>query len=235
MKESNRRRRKKLTSILTSAKKKQGGCARCPEKNLQLLEFAHFNSDCKYKTKNGKKICISNLNGLQAVSKELERGRFLCIFCHRIETAEAHDVNKSVLRLIDLVESSKRGSVKCSGYFCRGLGRAAENFHKNSNKKNGLQNSCIYCNIYKTIVRRARADEYIKQRKLLIGECVHCKMSVHEDNCILFDFDHLRDKLVNVSKIRQCSVKKIDEEIEKCQLLCAKCHFKKTHPHLFNE
>jgi hypothetical protein len=43
-----------------------------------------------------------------------------------------------------------------------------------------------------------------------------------------FDFDHLRDKIRNVSSMTSFSLNKIDQEIAKCQLLCCYCHVDKT-------
>ena len=44
----------------------------------------------------------------------------------------------------------------------------------------------------------------------------------------MMEFDHLRDKNVNVGTMWGNSDKKINEEINKCQVLCALCHRQKS-------
>jgi len=56
--------------------------------------------------------------------------------------------------------------------------------------------------------------------------CVDCG----ENNPILLDFDHIRDKIRPVSVMVSwgCGIKKIEKEIEKCEVRCVKCHRFKT-------
>lgn len=56
--------------------------------------------------------------------------------------------------------------------------------------------------------------------------CVRCG----EDDPIVLEFDHLRDKKHNIAFLtnQTYSVSKIKGEIEKCQVLCANCHRRKT-------
>lgn len=56
--------------------------------------------------------------------------------------------------------------------------------------------------------------------------CAHCG----EEEIILLQFDHLRDKKYNVSEMvsRGHSIEAIKNEIAKCQVLCAHCHIRKT-------
>ena len=58
--------------------------------------------------------------------------------------------------------------------------------------------------------------------------CIDCG----ERNIIVLEFNHLRDKKYNISdmvyKYTESSLKKIKEEIAKCEILCANCHVLKT-------
>ena len=47
----------------------------------------------------------------------------------------------------------------------------------------------------------------------------------------VMDYDHQRDKVIGVSAAitQGWSLKKIMEEIEKCELVCANCHRERTH------
>ena len=50
--------------------------------------------------------------------------------------------------------------------------------------------------------------------------CVDCG----EKNPIVLEFDHLRDKLIEVSRLVQyTSINKVQSEIEKCEIRCANC------------
>ena len=56
--------------------------------------------------------------------------------------------------------------------------------------------------------------------------CVKCG----EADPVVLQFDHLRDKEYNISDMirRGLSWKNIKNEIDKCQILCANCHARKT-------
>lgn len=64
--------------------------------------------------------------------------------------------------------------------------------------------------------------------------CVDC-------NCIyppyVMDYDHLGDKLYSISDMtkRGATTKKIDQEIAKCELVCANCHRARTYDRIKNK
>lgn len=60
------------------------------------------------------------------------------------------------------------------------------------------------------------------QEYLKFHPCVRCG----ETDIRVLDFDHLRDKVTEVTSLVQrcCGVAKVKEEISKCQVLCSNCH-----------
>lgn len=79
----------------------------------------------------------------------------------------------------------------------------------------------------------ARRRENLLERKRWLekikdGPCTDC--NVRYPSYVLH-FDHLRDKIKNVSgMIRDAhSYETIQKEIEKCELVCANCHAIRTH------
>lgn len=120
------------------------------------------------------------------------------------------------------------------------LDKEESEFRRNISRSDGLQSYCIICEkefqrewylnnkeevISKTKIRNLENNKKIQQyiiQYLLEHPCVICG----EPDIIVLDFDHLRDKEFNISQ--GYSLEKIKKEIEKCQVLCANCHRRKT-------
>lgn len=78
--------------------------------------------------------------------------------------------------------------------------------------------------------QKMRREKYLPIKlhlqKLLGGKCKKCK----ESNHIVLDFDHKdpKTKLMSISQNYHLPIQELEEEIKKCQLLCANCHRVKT-------
>lgn len=115
-------------------------------------------------------------------------------------------------------------------------------FCSNKARKDGLSDQCRECKKpiqaawYKANATRHKANikpirealVRANQQKLIefLGRnpCVQCGQT----EILLLDFDHLRDKVLNISQMISLSWKTIEKEIAKCQVLCVVCHRRKT-------
>lgn len=70
-------------------------------------------------------------------------------------------------------------------------------------------------------IKREFIVEYLKNHP-----CVDCG----EADIVVLDFDHVKDKVLDISHMMQqkWSLKKIQIEIIKCEVRCANCHRRKT-------
>jgi L-lysine 2,3-aminomutase len=79
-------------------------------------------------------------------------------------------------------------------------------------------------------------DEYNRRRKRQLQEQVLAYLWEHpcvdcgETDPVVLDFDHLRDKIANISLmvLRKRPWAVILEEIAKCEVVCANCHRRRT-------
>lgn len=124
---------------------------------------------------------------------------------------------------------------------CRELKPLSE-FHRDRSRRDGRQNNCRPCNIeinkrwYRDHpeARPERMDGYAKRRRrkneerileyLRAHPCVDCG----ERDPVVLEFDHLRDKIANVSAMHGSPWWKILAEIAKCEVVCANCHRRRT-------
>lgn len=84
-----------------------------------------------------------------------------------------------------------------------------------------------------TIPSRSVARQYIAAAKIAIGHCQWpdgCVWSVTVDNVHVFDFDHREPskKSFALSKPHSKTIDQIQQEIDKCDLLCANHHRLRT-------
>lgn len=127
---------------------------------------------------------------------------------------------------------------KCT--FCKEI-KDLSQFHKNKSKKDGHNNVCKTCRkeYHKKWYEQGKRDYVVNRNAkhrlrnktwlynyLLEHPCVDCG----EDDPVVLEFDHLKDKIDNVGKMAAdgVSLKKLREEIAKCQVVCANCHKRRT-------
>ena len=81
----------------------------------------------------------------------------------------------------------------------------------------------------KVVLQKQQYKKRLAEIKEASG-CVDCGIKNH----IVLDFDHLRDKKYNISKMVRDGFpwKVIKKEIEKCEVVCANCHRIRTYNRL---
>jgi hypothetical protein len=81
----------------------------------------------------------------------------------------------------------------------------------------------------RSIVDRNR--KYVFEQKMKIGECAICKLKIKKEWIHAFHFDHYGDGIdtknndISTLQNKTSSLSVIQTEIDKCQLVCADCHF----------
>jgi len=105
------------------------------------------------------------------------------------------------------------------------ISKHIEKFNRNSTKKDGLRNECKECTSKMKKEKKAYIYEFL-MKHFKENPCSSCG----ETNPILLDFDHLRDKKISIANAitNQWSLERIQDEIDKCQVLCSNCHRMKT-------
>jgi len=101
-------------------------------------------------------------------------------------------------------------------------------FHKLRNGKDRRCKSCI------KIRDRKNHKRLLKEKKDWLynyketNPCTDCKKFYHP---WVMEFDHLRDKKANISRLanQRCTMKRFLAEIDKCELVCANCHRLRTY------
>lgn len=119
-------------------------------------------------------------------------------------------------------------------------------FYKNSRHRDGLSSRCIACqkeyhkHWHATTRSRLSKDrnKILKEEKKLAASEYVAKLKTNApcSDCGLYfhpcqmDFDHLRDKVDNVSAMVNSglSIPAIQAEIDKCELVCSNCHRLRT-------
>lgn len=112
-------------------------------------------------------------------------------------------------------------------------------FNRLRRASDGRQYSCRECNRayhyanwdrHMTQIRARNQRLRHEAREFVIDylrshPCVDCG----ETDMVVLEFDHLRDKRANVSYLLQfAEIRRIEEEIAKCEVVCANCHRRRT-------
>lgn len=86
------------------------------------------------------------------------------------------------------------------------------------------RSNCKICE-NKSMIHKQRTTR-IKMIRFKGSKCNKCKLELTDENQSVFEFHHidptLKDK--NYKSIKGWSWKKIEKELEKCEILCANCH-----------
>ncbi len=201
-------------------------CAKCGETDIKLLDFSHY-------SRKDKSVDLRIPHSIAKLKEELTKGRFLCVWCHRLETAEEYKNiveknNKEYFRYtkeaLDLAIDAN--AKMCGGPLCKRTMRHSSLFYQDKNGK--LSNHCKKCKSVYSRIGRLRAKNYVTRIKLETGQCQECKIPVTEKTICCFDYDHLdmKTKTHTISRMT-CGGRRndsIQKEIDKCRLLCCKCH-----------
>lgn len=118
-----------------------------------------------------------------------------------------------------------------------------DQFYKNSTKPDGLTGYCKDCKrTYNSSHYQQTKDTYNPQRAatrlaqveavhdflwdlLEVAECADCDLR----DPIVMEFDHVRGvKKFNIANAKDKPLAKVEEEIEKCDIVCANCHRRRT-------
>lgn len=191
-------------------------CAECGCNDIRVLDFDHLGT---------KNVNICKSFSKQEIKNELQYTQVLCVWCHRLKTRKDLDIivekNKEQYVISDRPTSKEEGKT-CAGQLCKGQLQYLSNF-PNSKKKT----YCKPCISYRARMKRKHNYEFVTNLKLEHRNCELCDIQVTKENATCFDFDHLRDKSINISKLvlmNSNKTKEILEESKKCRLLCCKCH-----------
>ena len=114
-----------------------------------------------------------------------------------------------------------------------------ESFNRNRRAADGRQAYCRACfsewhqrnkaaHNAQIHARNKRVAKVMQERLLAYlreHPCVDCG----EDDVLVLEFDHLRDKTHNIAYLIRCgSWERVLEEIAKCDVVCANCHRRRT-------
>ena len=99
--------------------------------------------------------------------------------------------------------------------------RAASRRHYEKNRDKVIAKAKEYSR-----AARVRTRAFIRNY-LKTNPCVDCG----ETDAIVLEFDHVRDKDFNIADAARngVGIKKLKDEIAKCEVRCANCHRKKTY------
>lgn len=207
----------------------QNKCAQCGLDDINLLEFDHVERNMKEHT-------ISKLFSGKTIIKESKKTQFLCIWHHRLKTQQ----EKRLLKFgytddeENEIVDKKTGQI-CEGLLCNGKMRLYKHFYFRSDRQTYM-NSCKKCISFDGQKKRQACLNYVNSIKLKIGQCQICFKKVEPETTCCFDFDHINraDKVTSVSQMatRNYNLQTINDEINKCRLLCCHCHHYVTRDQL---
>ena len=114
-------------------------------------------------------------------------------------------------------------------------------FAKNANRKDGLQTMCRSCKktYDKAEHQRNKGYYYKKNKETVVRNQLYVYQKLEQSACelcndtnpMVLTFDHLRDKVMEVSEMCRNSygLKTLQSEMDKCRILCYNCHMVHTN------
>lgn len=214
-------------------------CVDCGETDLVVLRFDHLRD----KAADVAQLVASGA-AWETIAHEIAKCEVRCANCHRLKTAMRYmerrtraERRRPIPAQLMLTDALVR---ECR--VCRATKPMIE-FPYRSLVAGTRQWICLSC---QRLVTRAwyvrqvpdakRSDAYgrktrehnaaLIRRYLESHPCVDCG----ETNPAVLDFDHLRDKVTDISSMVRAGAtwSLIEEEIGKCEVRCANCHARKT-------
>ena len=173
------------------------GCELCGCFDIERLELDHPDRKNKtYKVLDAKAGAWSGKDGPQKLWNEYQKCRVLCSACHLLQPSH----------------NGARGAI--SAEMPKGENSYSKEYHAKLAREN-----------------KEKMNAYNRKRKREMKECQLCHFEVLEGTEMAFHWAHRdeRTKIASVSKLcentyNEKNIKKIDDEIEKCELLCVGCH-----------
>lgn len=221
---------------------KGGECSDCGTQDLEILEFHHLDPS-------SKKGTISNMlragKSRKLIQVEIDKCILLCGNCHIIVT---HQENKSwrtkPLPTDEDIEELRRLMVETPLTCKEEATQIVLATYKNCSecKSDSYEDQCFLCRdkfhkyVHQKRIKNKRPfrnkigsmrSKQIVEKLLQESSCLDC----FEDNWVVLEFDHVRGtKIKNLARFvgEYVSSKSIQEEIDKCEIVCRNCYLKRT-------
>lgn len=100
--------------------------------------------------------------------------------------------------------------------------------HDCAREKGRLRNACTTDQRARLMKARNERVEAENRRRICEYLSEHPCVDCNEDDIVVLEFDHLRDKRKAVGAMMRELWPRIEEEIAKCDVVCANCHKRRT-------
>lgn len=203
----------------------------CCKKTKTINDFGYK----KHKRSGLNSICLSC-----ATQQEMRRHKLKTLIIQRfLQTRKCADCGCDDWKLLENDHTCDDKATRSTGLSYRTISKLPT-FQKVVDELKKCDVVCIMCHRIRTHGRfDDSSDHNMKQKKLerrkevdkwklQKGSCAECKLQIEDDFAFLFDLDHI-DPSTKVNSISDMcnslqSIESIRAEVEKCRLLCCKCH-----------